>query len=244
MNVNDQAFFDLAMKAIAKQSSEAEQAELETLLARQPELRAEFDRLQAQARLVKDVLPLLTVTEATAGEVPAYARERLRTKVREAQRKGAEQELKGGSDQEPSRWRWQWLFGLATATAVVVGAVLLSSLLRPQQPFIQLAMMDAVGATRGSDTNVLPVLQRTWHETNVLAFSTPGELKIWLGEWPAESRQPTVKILYDRDAEEIRVLGRCKGKPLFERTFSVRTREDLLTAVEQAKQFVAEQLSK
>ena len=241
MNVDDQAFFDLAMKAIAKRSSEAEQAELEALLAGQPELRAEFDRLQGQARLVKEVLPLLAATEATAGEVPAYARERLRTKVRQAQSKGDEQELKARSDQEPSRWRWQWLLGLATATAVVVGAVLLSSLLKPQQPLIQLAMMDAVGATRGSDTNVLPVLQRTWHETNVHAFSAPGELKIWLGEWPTERRQPTVKIIYDRDTEEIQVLGRCKGKPLFEKQFPLKKQQDLATVLQAVRAFIEEQ---
>ena len=56
--MNDERFFDLAMKVIARQAGDAERAELDALLAREPELRAEFARLQADARVAKDVLPL------------------------------------------------------------------------------------------------------------------------------------------------------------------------------------------
>ena len=81
--MSDQRFFDLAMKAIARQASEAERAELDALLAREPQRRAEFEGLQADTRLAREVLPLVDATDATAPELPGYVRERLQTKVRQ-----------------------------------------------------------------------------------------------------------------------------------------------------------------
>jgi len=58
-SMNDERFFDLAVKAIAHQANDAERADLDALLAREPELRAEFTRLEADARVAKDALPLV-----------------------------------------------------------------------------------------------------------------------------------------------------------------------------------------
>src|SRR5438552_3766878 len=84
MPMNDQRFFDLAMKVIAGQSSSAERAELDALIAAQPELKEQFEQLRAEARTAREVVPLLDATGAKAGELPAYARGRLQTKVRQA----------------------------------------------------------------------------------------------------------------------------------------------------------------
>ena len=73
-SMNDERFFDLAMKVIARQATDAERTELDARLARDPDLRAEFERLQADARTARDALPLVDATQATAGELPAYAR--------------------------------------------------------------------------------------------------------------------------------------------------------------------------
>ena len=81
--MNDQRFFDLAMKVIARQAKDAERAELDALLAREPELRAEFTRLEADVRMAKDVLPLVAACTPSTGQFPAYARERLQTTVRQ-----------------------------------------------------------------------------------------------------------------------------------------------------------------
>ena len=64
--MNDERFFDLAMKAAARQATDAEGAELEALLASRPQLRSEFERLQADARTAKAALPLMDATQATA----------------------------------------------------------------------------------------------------------------------------------------------------------------------------------
>src|SRR2546428_12852086 len=82
-SMNDQRFFDLAMKTITRQSTDAERAELNSLLASRPELKADLERLRVEARLAKEVLPLAAAIEANRGALPGYARERLQTKVRQ-----------------------------------------------------------------------------------------------------------------------------------------------------------------
>src|ERR1700757_822284 len=113
--MNDERFFDLAVKVIAHQASEVERTDLEAILADKPELRAEFIRLEKDALVAKDVLPLVAACTASTGQFPAYARERLQTTVR--------QTLGRPKSEGPDRslaWGWRWVLGLAAATAVVV----------------------------------------------------------------------------------------------------------------------------
>src|SRR5437870_4919008 len=154
ISMNDERFFDLAVKAIARQATDAERADLDALLAREPELRAEFTRLEADARVAKDALPLVNAMRETTGELPVYARERLQTVVRQTLGRPE------SAAKEPDRslaWGWRWVLGLAAATAVVV-IVALSIFHAPNAPVIQLAILDTAGGTRGADTNELATL--------------------------------------------------------------------------------------
>src|SRR5437899_877046 len=106
-SMNDyQPFFDLAMKVIAHQASDAERTELDALLAGQPGLKSEFERLRAQVRMAQEALPLVKATEASEGELPGYAHGRLRTKV--VQTLGRQQpSTESGSEKEiKAMWRW------------------------------------------------------------------------------------------------------------------------------------------
>jgi hypothetical protein len=71
MNMDNERFFDLAMKVIAHHAADAERAELDAMFASQPELRAHFARLEKDVRLAKDVLPMMDAVKATVGEFPA-----------------------------------------------------------------------------------------------------------------------------------------------------------------------------
>ncbi len=142
------------MKAIARQSTDAERAELDSLLASQPELKAEFERLRGEAHLAKEILPLAAAAESAAEEIPGYARERLQTKVRQTLGRPA-------SAEEKSSWSWRWWLALAPATALVV-FLMVNLFNQNEQTVIQVAMLDSAGATRGTDTNLLPVLQEMW----------------------------------------------------------------------------------
>jgi len=233
MNVNDERFFDLAMKVIAGQSSDAERAELDTLLAREPKLRAEFATLQADAHVTKDALPLVNAVEATGREFPAYARERLQTKVRQTLGRSA------AMAKEPDRsfaWGLRWWLGLAAAAAAIM-LVVLPIFRTPTVPTIQLAMLES-GGTRGSATDEITLLKQTWQTTVVHSFSDAEALHAWETSPTDERKQPTVKIIYDATAGEVHVLGRWKEKPL-DKTFLVE--HNLATTLKLVKDYVAEQ---
>ena len=232
--MNDQRFFDLAMKVIARQSNDAERADLDALLAREPELRAEFARLEVDARVAKDALPLVNAMRETKGELPVYARGRLQTMVRQTLGRPE------SAAKEPDRslaWGWRWVLGLAAATAVVV-IVALFMFRTPNAPVIQLALLDTVGGTRGTDSNELATLQGTWKESPVQHFSSESELEAWEKDWPKGNGRPAAKIIYDRAAGEVRVSGRSRGK-FFQRTFPVE--QDLATTLQQVREFVRNQ---
>ncbi len=228
--MNDERFFDLAMKAIARQCTDAERAELDALLAGQPELQAELARLQADVQTTKDALPLVDATQATTGEFPAYARGRLQTKVRETLGRPA-----GVKESDRSlAVGWRWVLGLAATAAVVVLLVALPMFRTPNAPVIQLAMLDTAGGTRGSDTNETALLHRTWSTATLDSFTNAEALQ----EWEAQSKTDVVKVIYDRAAAEVRVFGTWRGKSL-KKIFAIE--QDLTTTLAQAKAFVSEQ---
>jgi hypothetical protein len=131
--------------------------------------------------------------------------------------------------------RWGWLLGLATAAAAVA---LVMVLWHAPAPVIQVAMLDTAGASRGSDAKELAALQQAWNKALVDSFSSTESARAWETNWAGDSRKAVVKILYDRPAGELRVLGRWKGKP-FAKTFVVE--QDFAAALNQAKQFIQEQ---
>jgi hypothetical protein len=237
--MNDDHFFDLAMKVIARQATEAERAELDALVARQPELKAEFERLQADVRLAREVLPLVSATEATAPELPAYARGRLQTKVRETLGRPQVSGELSKEDASGTLWKWRWILGLAAATAVL--ALFLLPVFSPSAPpIVQVAMLDTAGTTRGSDTNEALLLHQTWEKAAVDSFTGAEALHAWETNWPAQNKKPVVKVVFDRAAGEVRILGRWKGES-FTNTFLVE--RDLAATLEQARTFVKQRTS-
>jgi hypothetical protein len=235
--MSDQRFFDLAMKAIAQQASEAERAELDALLACESELRAEFERLRMDTHLVREVLPLVNATGQSAPELPAYARGRLQTKVRQTLGRPEPAAASLEEKQRRRMWRWRWLLGLATAVALF--AVVAIPLLRQAPaPVIQVAMLDTAGASRGSDGKDLTLLQQTWNKATVDSFSSKENEQAWQSSWPGDRSGVVVKVVYDRPAGELRVLCRRNGK-IFSKTWAVEP--DLRRVLEEAKAFVQEQ---
>jgi hypothetical protein len=230
--MNDQEFFDLAMKVIGRRSNDAERAEMEALLASRPELKAEFEKLQADARLAREALPLLGAVGSSAGEFPAYARERLQTKVRKTLGRHEAAQTKSG-------WNWRWLLGLATAAAAVV-VLLLPLLTRPGTPVIQVAMVDTAGAVRGTDANDIGSLKQQWKGSTVLTFDQANQAGAWEASWPGGARV-IVKVIYDRTAGEVRAAVRRAGKTQ-QKAFLVE--RDLATTLRQVDDFIREQTAK
>ena len=140
------------------------------------------------------------------------------------------------AEKEPDQslaWGWRWILGLAAATAVVI-FVALPMFRTPNAPVIQLAMLDTSGGTRGTDTNEAALLRVTWSKATLDSFTNLTALR----EWETKPKPDAVKIIYDRAAAEVKVLGKWRGKS-FEKTFLVE--QDLATALAQAKAFIGEQ---
>ena len=227
--MNDQRFFDLAMKSITRQSTDAERAELNSLVASQPELKDELEKLQAESRLAREVLPLVAATESSSGEFPAYARERLQTKVRQTLPQSRPPGARGKSN-------WRWILGLAAGTTAVV-LLLIPLLTRPAAPIIQVAMLDTAGAVRGSDPTEIGILKQQWKESTVQSFDKANDLETWKTNWPQDSK-PVAKVIYDRTAGEVRVILHGVGKPI-QKVFVVQ--RDLAATLQEANAFVREQ---
>jgi len=225
--MNDERFFDLAMKVIARQSTDAERAELDALLAREPKLKTEFDRLQADIRLAKEILPLTAATDSSTGQFPSYARERLQTKVRGSL----------GDAQAPTRrssWNLRWAWGIAAGAAVIL--LLAMPMLKPAAPAMQVAVLDLTGAVRGSENDELKIIQQEWKEASVQRFAKTSDLDAWETNW-TDSPNPVTKVIYDRAAGEVIVLFRSKGETI---TASFAVDKDLATSIQQVKAYLAE----
>jgi hypothetical protein len=225
--MNEQRFLDLAMKLISRQSSVAERTELEAALATDQRLRTEFEKLRGDVAVAKEMLPLVQASQATKGELPGYARERLQTKVR--QTLGRPQPVK----ETRTMWSWRWLLALAPAAALFVLFLWLAA---PHPTVVQVAMLDTVGATRGGGTNETAALKNAWPTATPEVLSTISQGDQWSKNWPSSRRGAVVKIIYDKGAGEVRVTGRKNGRT-FERSFPVG--EDLGATLKLVQDYVA-----
>jgi hypothetical protein len=245
VNVNDPLFTDLALKVIAGRASEAERSELAVRVARHPELEAELENLRADAAFAKEVLPLLGDEQVKAGELPGYARARLRAAVKRSLGNPASPQTTSNPTVVEMVWQWRWWLGLGTAAAVGLIVVSLNSTRMSvntarnanSKPLVQLAMLDSMGQTRGTaalqgSLQLAATLKGGLEQTNLTFFSETAELKKWVEEWPSDNEQPAFKVWYDRDASEVRVLGRWGGKQQIERRFPVANERDLAAVLE------------
>ena len=232
--VHDEKFLELAMKSIGGQASAAERVELDAVLAGEPERREEFAQLEAQARLARTVLPLAEAVGASSPGLPGYARERLRTKVRQTLRSSGA----GGNERaEPTRSvfaGWRWVLGLVGATAILA-IVFLPKLMGPREAVVEIALFDPAGPARGASTNEAAIVQELWPSGALREFSDLRELQAWFGQGEGSARRPSVRIVYDRPAAEVRVAVR-QGARVAETTIPVET--DLRSALAEARRFI------
>ena len=138
---------------------------------------------------------------------------------------------------------WRWWIGLATATAAVALIVVLN---RPGPdpklpPVIQVAMLDSVGTVRGTGVQPIELLQQQWQGAKPQEFADAAKLKQWQEGWPVDSKQPAVKITYNRDTQEIRVIARIKSRSPEERVFPLKDEKELPEVLRKVEAFIREQ---
>lgn len=228
--MNEERFFDLAMKVVAQHATDAERAELDELLAANPELSQDLEQLRTDVSTAKETLPLVNATKESGVELPGYARRRLQSKVRQTLGQPAEKK------QPQHKWSWGWILGFAAAAAVLVFLFVA----RPVEDgiVVQVAMLDTAGGTRGGASNELSILQQVWSASPIQSFNQADQLSAWENELPLDEDQSFVKVVYDRNAAEVRVAGRVKGRR-FEKVFPVEP--DLAVTLRLVDDYVREQ---
>jgi hypothetical protein len=237
--MNEDRFFYLAMKVIARQATTAEHDELSSLVSYQPRLQSEFEQLQESARIAEDVLHLVSATESTTGELPAYARGRLQSKVRQTfPRPQSTREQKSINPPWLTAWR-TWLGLTFTAAASVI--FLMSNINTGwHQLNYQIAVLDLGGASRGNDTQEIDLIQQNWKGAILRNFANRADLNHWEKQWRTQAAQSAVKVVYDRTEGEVRVVGRWQSKP-FEKVFAID--QDLSATLKQVNEFIQTQSS-
>lgn len=231
-------FFDLAMKAVARQATDSETKQLDALVTANPRLKAELDRLRADVQLAKAAMPLVDALQAKGAELPGYVRQRLRAKVKQTLGQQKQEQL-AEEKAKAFAWSWRWLLGLA-ATAAVVALIAVPSLMAPKMQ-IEVALLDFAGPTRGAGTNEAGMFLERLSEAGVTNISSPNDLKSWEQAWPANKRGYVVKVLYDRASAEIRVMGKGRGRE-FARHFSVGG--DPREALDQVQAYIKQETAK
>jgi hypothetical protein len=94
-------------------------------------------------------------------------------------------------------------------------------------PVIQVAMLDSVGTVRGTGEKPIETLQKQWKDAKPVEFDDTAKLKQWQEGWPADPKQPAVKILYNRDAGEVLVMVRTQSGSPINKVFPVKDESDL-----------------
>jgi hypothetical protein len=218
---------ELALKTIAGQATNAERDELDLALNRDHSLREEFEQLRASASVAREVLPVAAALEAAEGEFPAYARERLQTKVRQTFGCPAVSKTK-------PPWAWKLFLVLAPVTAAVVIFLAVGS---APKPIVQVAMLDTVGQVRGQAPRDMSLIEGQWEGAKVQVFSNAQELASWEKKWPG-TKAPVAKVIFDPAAAEVRALVRSGDN---ETQKIIPVEGDLRTALREAETFIAEQ---
>lgn len=135
---------------------------------------------------------------------------------------------------------WRWWIGLATAIAAVALIVVLNRPGPNLPPVIQVAMLDSVGTVRGTGEKPMELLQQQWKEAKPQEFDDTAKLKQWQEGWPVDPKQPAVKILYNVDTRELRVLIRSGGTAVREKVVVVNEPRELPNALTEAEAFIRE----
>jgi hypothetical protein len=144
--------------------------------------------------------------------------------------------------------QWGWWLGLGTAAAV--GLIVVSlNWPRPTnnlaidvhpKPVVQLAMLDSMGQTRGAtfsgptDAELAATLKESLLQTNLTVFSEKPDLQQWLEKWPDQKEKTIIKVWFNRDSGEVRILAQRNGNRIIERGFSVKNEGELPVVLKQA----------
>ena len=73
-------------------------------------------------------------------------------------------------------------------------------------------------------------------QTNLTVFSEKPDLQQWLKQWPDQKQKTIIKVWFNRDSGEVRILAQRNGNRIIERGFTVKNEGELPVVLKQAIQ--------
>ena len=161
----------------------------------------------------------------------------------EAQFRATSQEV-GGVVAREVTWRWALIptFGLVVLFLISLNKMDQEPISEPPskiaqplagKPVIQVALLDVVGRTRGTNDPIHAQLQNAWPGTELIEFHQSSKMKAWRDEWPT-STASVIKIMYNVSSGELILIGQIKGENKKE-TFTLTDLQELSALLEQAQ---------
>ena len=229
-------------------------ARIEQILEQDPALLAEYEAWQAELPTLKELAGLAGATSLNAPAMPDSIREELLEHLQEKfdhtkpeltrpQSPDAIQRVAGLGTREVT-WRWALIpaFGLAVLFLISLNKINQEpipasppKIAQPQAgpPMIQIALLDVVGQTRGTNDPIRVQLQNAWPETELIDFDQTSKMKAWRDDWPT-STASVIKIIYNVSSGELILTSQIKGENKKE-TFTLTDPQELPVLIEKAQ---------
>lgn len=229
-------------------------ARIKQILEQDPALLVEYEAWQAELPALKELAGLAGATTLNEPAMPESVREELlehlqetfdhaKPELTETQSPDAIQRVAGVGTREVT-WRWALIpaFGLAVLFLISLNKINQDPVpasppkiaqTQAETPVIQIALLDVVGQTRGTNDPIRVQLQHAWPETKLIDFAQSSTMKTWRGDWPT-STDSVIKILYKVSTGELTLTGQIKGENK-EETFTLTDPQELPVLIQQAQ---------
>lgn len=221
----------LVLKAIGTLDAQGE-ARVEQILELQPELWSEYESWQAELPALKELAGIAGASTREEPAMPEHIREELLEHLKESFE--PEEEVAPVTQSvEPATpnthevitrevtWRWAFVPAVCLVALFVISLKQMDHQPSPQPPAravqpqpkpaeIQVALLDVIGQTRGTNDPISIQLQDAWPNTKLQNFSRSSEMREWRDRIPS-SQSPFIKVLYNVSSGELTVTGHFGG---------------------------------
>jgi len=227
---------------------------IKQIFAQDPALKTEYEAWQGELPALKELAGLAGATTSSEPLLPESVRKELlehlqetfdqaEPELAEAQSRATSQEV-GEVVAREVTWRWALIptFGLVVLFLISLNKMDQEPRFEPpskiakppaETPVIQVALLDVVGRTRGTNDPIHAQLQNAWSEIDLIEFDQSSKMKAWRDEWPT-STAPVIKIMYNVSSGELILIGQIKGENKKE-TFTLTDPQELPALIEQAQ---------
>ena len=229
---------ELVMNKATGRASEEDLRRIDAILELEPHLWDDYNQWHLEIPALRGVICLAAATVEGKHQLPEHIRKGLHARMRTALSRPQPNydrlmELVNTPPNPQLSWRWAVAPAVSLVAIVVISLVLFNNRpeaesaaqlevannqpsetaapIAPTAPVIQVALLDAVGITRGAEDPTRGQFQNAWPAVEVRQFNSSTEFRDWLTQWPAD-RGSVCKIFYDQGSGELKLIAKINGE--------------------------------